>query len=351
MYQRALENIKAAKSMRIVSRQRHEGVPVDAATSEVGRTLRTWIEFASDPCDQPTRLRMESRDGTGKPIATVVYSQPTSMQVNHTTNRYSYSEGIALDAIDGLVESFPQWYLGAACDEDGWELNSLVGAWRDGTTKVAAIECDVVRLKFAGKRGALVTLAIGREDGLPHLVTGSRAIEVIEVALDTHAAPGDLVLGPPAGYSLVPSMESRDAKFPIGERAPAFALRDASGSELTLDSLTGRVVVLALLPVPGTRAQAVAASIQPLWEAFSSKPVSIYGVACSGKVAAELVADRACTYEFLTDPAATATAFQCGDRPMIVVLGRDGVVLAATGSSSPEAISALHAAIERAIKE
>jgi thiol-disulfide isomerase/thioredoxin len=157
-----------------------------------------------------------------------------------------------------------------------------------------------------------------------------------------NAKPKDdaFVLAAPAGFKTIeadepdlgiPSDKSPKLKFVAGQTAPEFALKTPDGTEVTLASLKGRVVLLDFWATWCGPCKMAMPGVQSLHEKYQGKPVSIFGVDTfepgAGDKAAKYMQEKKYTYGLLLEGDSLAKKYGIGSIPTFVLIGRDGKVI------------------------
>jgi len=354
-YVDATERIEDAKSLRLVTR-----------ASDTDATVYAVIEFPADPCKPPTRMRIESRAPDGTPIETLVYASDTSLIVDHAVRRFAFADGIALDGIPNAFASVPIWYLHARCPTSGFGHSALVSAQHEGECRVGGTICDALELRSTIGSWRMT---IARSDNLPRsfathpdrpLRSNASAIEVREVIVDSKLDSSEFLLTPPAGYALVPSnaigapSKGRESLCIVGKLAPEISLQAADGEEIPVASFQGGVLLLAFGTFHGTRDAEFLNEVKNLAGAFQAGTLTVRAVECELTDANEIARaarERGWTLPVLRADSAAKAAFRARSGRMIVVIGADGRVLAATGTIVPESLAALHHIVLKAARQ
>ena len=143
--------------------------------------------------------------------------------------------------------------------------------------------------------------------------------------------------------------EAPELKVAAGDDAPAFTLKDTAGTEVTLASLKGRVVLLDFWATWCGPCKAAMPSIQKIHEHFKDKPVSIIGVNTwedKPTAAADYMKKKAFTYACLLNGDDLATAYGISGIPTLVLIDANGKVLDISVGFNPAEEDALIKKIE-----
>jgi len=200
------------------------------------------------------------------------------------------------------------------------------------------------------------TRFVGAEDFLPRKVVAIQKVEgdvgvpsdetptttlIKGLKVNAGLKPADFALAAPEGFKVEKATAEQvgiqamggaqqGLKVNVGDPAPAFSLKDASGKEYTLDTLKGRVVLMDFWATWCGPCTAAMPSIQKLHERFDGKPVSILGVNVSERkpdAGVKFMEKKKYTYPCLVQGEALADAVGVTGIPTILLIGPDGKVL------------------------
>jgi thiol-disulfide isomerase/thioredoxin len=178
-----------------------------------------------------------------------------------------------------------------------------------------------------------------------------RLVKVSYMGLKLESRPKneEFTLKPPAGYETVKATADElrpDAddqprlKFAVGDQAPAFRLRDASGKELTREQLKGRVMLLDFWASWCGVCKKAMPSIQRLHERFQNQPVSVLGINVweeTEGAGLRYMATQGFTYPCLVNGDELAKMYGVPGIPTFVIIGRDGkIAYTGSGFSGPD---------------
>ena len=266
--------------------------------------------------------------------------------------------------------------------------STLLSAEMVGPETIDDLECDVVKIVRELDMSSVIdggempegiptkmrlaeTIAFARADGLPRRISvmpvmdqmgGEDGMAVMAVmagptlfwtALTANGEIADEVFSttPPEGFTKVDPPENNafggvaiaeagaDAgaaarpepklSVKVGDAAPDFALKDLAGTEMSLASLKGKVVVLDFWATWCGPCKAAMPVIQKLHDEYASKGVAVLGVNTwekDQKAARDYIANKKYTYPCLLDGDKLAEAYGVPGIPTLVVIGKDGKV-------------------------
>jgi thiol-disulfide isomerase/thioredoxin len=264
--------------------------------------------------------------------------------------------------------------------------SKLISAELVGPETIDDLECDVVKTVRELDMSSVVgggevpegmpptlklaeTIAFARADGLPRRISMMPVMEEMggEDGMAVMAGPtmfwtaltanGDLAdevfsTAAPEGFTKVDPPENNafggvaiageagadagGAAMPepklavkVGDAAPDFALKDLAGSEVSLASLKGKVVVLDFWATWCGPCKAAMPVIQKLHDEYASKGVAVLGVNTweqKADAAKDYMASKKFTYGCLLKGDDLAKAYGVTGIPTLVVIGKDGKV-------------------------
>jgi thiol-disulfide isomerase/thioredoxin/outer membrane lipoprotein-sorting protein len=148
------------------------------------------------------------------------------------------------------------------------------------------------------------------------------------------------VLKAPAGFTTakadasdlgIPSDEEPKLKFAVGDAAPAFALKTPDGSEVTLASLKGKIVLLDFWATWCGPCKMAMPGVQKLHEKYKDKAVAVYGIDTfergSGEKAKKYMAEKKYTYGLLYSGDELAKKYGISGIPTFILIDKDGKIL------------------------
>ena len=134
----------------------------------------------------------------------------------------------------------------------------------------------------------------------------------------------------------IPSSESPKLKFAVGDKAPNFTLKSADGTDVSLGSLEGRVVLLDFWATWCGPCKMAMPGVQKLHEKYKDQKVSVFGVDTwerAGSVekstakAAKYMADKKYTYGLLANGDDLAKQYGMTGIPTFVLIGPDSKII------------------------
>lgn len=142
----------------------------------------------------------------------------------------------------------------------------------------------------------------------------------------------------------------------VGDTAPSFALPDAAGRAVALESFRGRIVILDFTASWCVACRSALPALDALGARYAARGVTVVTVVLDAARAdgerflAEVVPQHAMT--ILYDPSARLLArFGAAGMPAHYVLDRNGVVQMVASGYGPERAAAIAAVIDRLLAE
>jgi thiol-disulfide isomerase/thioredoxin len=387
--ERGIAAAKSLETLEVVSYMTLEG-PGAADAGQAPSTPARWImDFRGAKDDAPfVRVAIESLQD-GEAVRRVNFNGTEARSADLVKKTYMVGE---FRAVGDQSTMMPGWFvdnrLGMAPvggGPDDMRIPPLVDARMVGEETLDGTACDLVRstrakllpaldapdgAKIPAREMRIVeTVAYARADGLPRRATieiqldGVPSDGIISVATFTGVKPNPTLdddafaTGPIDGYQRVepPTQMKRSEtgfKVKTGDAAPAFALKDAQGREVTLESLKGRVVVLDFWATWCGPCKAAMPAIQKIHESYANEPVSVFGINVSERkpeAGAEYFKEKKYTYGCLLAGESLANDYGVSGIPTLVVIGKDGKIALLEMGFSPEGEQGLRLAIDAAL--
>jgi thiol-disulfide isomerase/thioredoxin len=231
-----------------------------------------------------------------------------------------------------------------------------------GRETIAGIECHVIESAITrdvlgtGLKQSVTRFFIGADDLLPRgLQTG--AYRKIITALTIDPTIRDLAFTLPVldGYSeqIVTGPRARvQGLLAVGTAAPAFSLKGPDGSEVTLESLRGRVVILDFWGTWCVPCRKTMPVLERLHRKFQDRDVTILGISVADKESdpAAFMKRFGYTYGILLSGDPVAESYRAVMLPTLYVIGKDGKILHAESGAREGAEAQLETLIESALR-
>jgi thiol-disulfide isomerase/thioredoxin len=307
------------------------------------------------------------------------------------------------------IMALPQWILEqrAAANPGGEQgglmmpPSTIVSAALAGVETIDDLECDVVKVVRELDMSGLVvdgdapegmpqkmllneTIAFARTDGMPRRLSMMPVMDELPddemgtpvgpsttwtaVTVNSELAPEVFSTAAPEGFAKVdppanPMMQGMALEgegempepglaFKVGDAAPEFALKDLAGTEVTLASLKGKVVLLDFWATWCGPCKMAMPTMQKLHEEYASKGVAILGVNTWEKkadAAKAYMESKKFTYPCLLDGDKLAETYGIRGIPTLVVIGKDGKLALLEVGLSDASGNGLRKAIDAAL--
>lgn len=387
--ERGIAAAKQLQTLEVISRTTLEG-PNAAEHAQGTDTPARWrFDFRGAQDGQPfARVAIESlKDGTV--TRRVTYDGKIARSVTDADR--SFMTG-TLQQVGDQSTTMPGWFVDnrlglapAGGSPDDMALPPLVAARVLGEEELDGVMCDIVTSvrarmmpEFTGPDGSKLParemrivekVAYARTDGLarrasmavelegvpPDELTGVSTFTEVKAnlkfddsAFDTSAIAGFAKKEPP----IQRQRDGGGLKVAVGAAAPAFALKDIDGREVTLASLKGRVVLLDFWATWCGPCKAAMPAIQKIHEVYADRPVTVLGVDVWERkqdAGPTYFREKGFTYGCLLEGEQLAGAYGVTAIPTLVVIDKSGQVGLIETGFGPEGEKTLRAAIDAAL--
>lgn len=370
-----------------------EGIDPAMLPPGFGAKSRVRMQFtesgdASAPFVLGGMVSIERLDA-GKVVERFVAGKDGAILVMPEAKTYATSDAW-MELMGTAAMAIPQWILeqraaGKPDREDAGMVmpeSKILSVVLAGSETIDDLECDVVKavreldMSSVADAGEMPdgmpatmklseTIAFARTDGLPRRISMMPVMEGMDeeggmggmvgpsTTWTAVSANGELAAEifsttPPEGFTKVDppanpmargfaiegdedgaEMPEPGLKVKVGDAAPEFALKDLAGSEFSLASLKGKVVLLDFWATWCGPCKAAMPTIQKLHDEYASKGVAILGVNTWEKkadAAKSYMESKKFTYPCLLDGDKLAEAYGVSGIPTLIVIGKDGKV-------------------------
>ncbi len=250
----------------------------------------------------------------------------------------------------------------------------------DGKATVDGAACEILRATQKAEGGTVTLRYFIDEKGVPRRVERIRAGEspnaskhtqvLVLSDLKTDQALGTsfFVLQTPEGYTVKSARPPAPKRAPrerapagqapegngllaVGTMAPDWTLQDASGKQVKLSALRGRVVVLDFWATWCGPCKMAMPSVQKLHEKYKGKAVSVFGLNCweSGD-APGYMESKKFTYGLLLKGDDVAKQYKVSGIPTFYVIGPTGEILWNSVGFDPEHADQIGKVIDKALE-
>ena len=385
-------------------------------TSPVNLEKPAHLVMAFDNAnDNSFKFRIETLKD-GKPTRVITNDDKTTVVVDLATKEYMDLGNTIDPIFTEVFQTFPQWIMEQMRSSDEDENSpKLVSITLDPEETIDGTPCDVVRiarkmnliLMEGGPAGEanpdpqpsirmVTTIAIARTDSMPRRLTetmskddgtlvGPPPTTTLYSKVKVNA-PIDSTLFTqkiPEGFAkaAIPKQEEQDGKqgrmvlkdgepmpkgttvtrseprrnglaIQVGDKAPDFQLKALDGSDVTLASLKGKVVLLDFWATWCGPCKQVMPTIQKLADEFKDKGVVVMGVNTfeRGDGAAKKYMDsKKYTYGCLLKGDELARAYGINAIPTLIIINKDGTIAKAEVGVSGNPEKDLRDAITQAL--
>ncbi len=234
-----------------------------------------------------------------------------------------------------------------------------------GTETVGDVECDVIHVVYADDSGE-ARWYFAKADHLPRRVQrivptpiGRASITTSLTSLQTNPPiPEDAFqLDKPAGFTdpFASGPPQSHGLLEIGTQAPEWTLKDATGKEVSLKSLRGKLVLLDFWATWCGPCRQAMPFMQKLHDKYKDKPVAVFGVNCYERGPRSdpvgYMKNAGFTYPLLLDASDVAVAYRVIGIPTFYVIGPDGKILMAHSGVSADYERQIEALIDKTLAD
>jgi thiol-disulfide isomerase/thioredoxin len=380
-----------------------------------GAKSRVRIQFADDGeagFELGGKVSIERMDdgNSGKVVERFVAGKDAGILVMPEAKTFAQGDSL-MELMGPAAMAMPQWILeqrasGKPNREAGGMVlpeSKLISAHLAGTETIDDLECDVVKtvreLDMSSVLGdgeipegmpatmkLAETIAFARTDGLPRQISMMPVMEEMgeddgiammvgprttwtAVNANSELAADLFSTTPPEGFTKVDPPESvkgfaiggeaggaerpePELAVKVGDAAPDFTLKDLAGTEVSLASLKGKVIVLDFWATWCGPCKAAMPVIQKLHDDYAAKGVAVLGVNTweqNQKAVKNYIESKKYTYPCLLDGDKLAEAYGVPGIPTLVVIGKDGKVVLTEIGLADASGGALRKAIDAAL--
>ncbi len=317
---------------------------------------------------QPIRLRVTAEvnfvsRGEKKPIEAASDGRRVIL-VDHGDQQY---QQIDLPTGEGLLSGVSPLLVRDLVSEEPLQRELTRGALTsEGTADVDGEPCDVVYATFVGEKDS-VRWFLSQADHLPRQVervigspVGDTRMMTTIVSLKTNVTVENEVfaLKPPPGYGQPKPRTARPQRsenlLKSGSLAPDWTLKTPTGTDLSLKSLRGNVVLLDFWATWCGPCKRAMPNLQKLHEKYKDKPVKIIGVNCwergRGADPVKMMKQAGYTYPIVLGGGSVARAYGVRGIPTFYLIDPDGKIMLATSGLNAEKERQIERLIEESVE-
>ncbi len=397
LYDGAITAAKALKSIEAVVQTQFVGGYPPMLPPGLDAPVAITIEFGPDAAQPFKRVRLESyKDGKSATLFTFDGTQ--SLLIDNMQKSFASAGADPTQwypILGPLAAGLSTWYAEQRMGGAGIPGANphIVSITMVGETTVDATACDVIRVIRESDLSEMVdggaapegqpatshvfrmtsTIAIASSDSLPRSVTSAgNAIGGMDIVLaetttltafkaDGALEPTMFATNIPEGYAKAkahqpgePGVIERvpELKVSVGDKAPDFKLADLAGNEVTLASLSGKVVLLDFWATWCGPCKQAMPIMQKISDDYKDTGAVVLGVNMGERkedAGRKYMESKKYTYGCLLAGDALAEAYGIRSIPTLVVIGKDGVITLTELGMSNSGEKSLRAAIDKAL--
>jgi thiol-disulfide isomerase/thioredoxin len=295
--------------------------------------------------------------------------------------------------VEDVIQHFPRWIMEQKMGSEEEDAPKPVSFTLEPEETVDGTPCDVVRVVRVmtlesqpdgdAEEGEKLTpqtvrftetIAFARSDNMPRRIVETNNMNAGEMGgpppttttysnlkINSTIDPALFTQKMPEGFTKVdaPKEEEDESSqrtpalaFKAGDKAPGFKLTSLAGTEVTLDSLKGKVVLLDFWATWCGPCKKIMPVIQKLSEEFKDKGVAIFGVNTWEKkdgVAKTYMESKKYTYGCLLAGEELAKTYGITGIPTLILINKDGTIAFAEMGAGGDTKKMLQEAITAAL--
>ncbi len=295
--------------------------------------------------------------------------------------------------MEDVIQHFPRWIMDQKMGSEEEDAPKPVSFTLEPEETVDGTPCDVVRVVRQmtlepqpdgdAEEGEKLTpqtvrftetIAFARSDNMPRRIFETNNMNAGEmggpppttttysnVKINSTIDPALFTQKMPEGFTKVDAPKEEEAEsaqstpplaFRAGDQAPEFKLTSLAGTEVTLDSLKGKVVLLDFWATWCGPCKQIMPVIQKLSEEFKDKGVAIFGVNTWEKkdgVAKTYMESKKYTYGCLLAGEELAKTYGITGIPTLILINKDGTIAFAEMGAGGDTKKMLQEAITAAL--
>ena len=295
--------------------------------------------------------------------------------------------------MEDVIQHFPRWIMDQKMGSEEEDAPKPVSFTLEPEETVDGTPCDVVRIVRQmtlesqpdgdAEEGEKLTpqtvrftetISFARSDNMPRRIFETNNMNAGEmggpppttttysnVKINSTIDPALFTQKMPEGFTKVDAPKEEEAEsaqttpplaFRAGDQAPDFKLTSLAGTEVTLDSLKGKVVLLDFWATWCGPCKQIMPVIQKLSEEFKDKGVAVFGVNTWEKkdgAAKSYMESKKYTYGCLLAGEDLAKTYGITGIPTLIIINKDGTIAKAEVGAGGNVEADLRAAITAAL--